>query len=333
MKTILVTGGAGYIGSHTCVALLEAGYTPVILDNFCNSSLSVLSAIESLAKKSIELIEGDIRDAFLLQKVFTERQYDAVIHFAGLKAVGDSVKEPLHYYNVNVTGSLTLLRAMQQAAVKKLIFSSSAAVYGACNELPIKEGTACRPANPYGRSKLLVEQILADLIPADPAWSITGLRYFNPIGAHPSGIIGENPQGVPSNLMPYLTQTVAGLRKELSIFGDDYSTPDGSAVRDYIHVMDLAEGHVTALRHCIESSGMAILNLGTGKGYSVLEMVTAFEQATGKKVPYKISPRRTGDVAACWADASAAEKILGWKASRTLEEMCRDSWRWQCHRP
>lgn len=328
-KTILVTGGAGYIGSHTCVALCDAGYTPVILDNFCNSNISVVKKVEMLAQKSIEVIHGDIRDEALLQRIFTEHRCEVVIHFAGLKAVEESVAEPLKYYEVNVSGSVTLLHAMAKAKVKKLIFSSSAAVYGACEELPIKESASCHPANPYGRSKLIVEKIIADLVKADPAWSVTCLRYFNPIGAHPSGRIGEAPQGVPSNLMPYLTQAVAGLRQELAVFGNDYPTADGSAVRDYIHVMDLAEGHVAALQHLAKKSGMMILNLGTGKGYSVLEMIAAFEKGTGEKVPYKISPRRTGDVAACWADPTAAEKILGWKAKRSLETMCRDSWSWQ----
>ena len=329
-KNILITGGAGYIGSHTCVALCEAGYTPIIFDNFCNSSASVIQKIEALTKKSLHVIQGDIRDEALLQQALKDHQCEAVIHFAGLKAVGESVAQPLKYYDVNVGGSLTLLRVMEKAKVKKLVFSSSAAVYGAAEELPIKESAPCSPVNPYGRSKFMVEEILADLVKADPNWNVTCLRYFNPIGAHSSGLIGETPQGVPSNLMPYLTQAVAGLRKELSIFGDDYPTQDGSAVRDYIHVMDLAEGHVAALHFLENSTADAItLNLGTGKGYSVLEMVAAFEKATGEKVPCKIVPRRAGDVAACWADPSAAEQALGWKASRDLETMCRDSWRWQ----
>lgn len=329
-KTILITGGAGYIGSHTCVALCEAGYTPVIFDNFCNSSISVIQKIEALTKKSLAVIQGDIRDESLLQRVLEDYPCEAVIHFAGLKAVGDSVADPLKYYDVNVGGSLTLLRVMEKAKVKKLVFSSSAAVYGTAKELPIKESAPCSPVNPYGRSKFIVEEMLTDLVKADPDWSVTCLRYFNPIGAHPSGLIGERPQGVPSNLMPYLTQTAAGLRKELSIFGDDYPTQDGSAVRDYIHVMDLAEGHVASLQHLLGKKGMITLNLGTGKGYSVLEMVAAFEKATGEKVPCKIVPRRTGDVAACWADPTAAERALAWKAERDLETMCRDSWRWQC---
>ncbi|MBM3857784.1 MAG: UDP-glucose 4-epimerase GalE [Verrucomicrobia bacterium] len=285
--------------------------------------------ISGLAQKSIKVIHGDIRDEALLEKVFEEHSCEAVIHFAGLKAVGESVAEPLKYYDVNVSGSVALLRAMGKANIKKFIFSSSAAVYGACEELPIKESAPCHPANPYGRSKLIVEKILSDLVQSDSSWNVMCLRYFNPIGAHPSGLIGETPQGVPSNLMPYLTQAVASLRQELAVFGNDYPTSDGSAVRDYIHVMDLAEGHIAAVRHAMEKPGMTTLNLGTGKGYSVLEMITAFEKATGKKVPYKFSPRRSGDVAACWADASAAERLLGWKAKRSLEEMCRDSWNWQ----
>jgi len=327
-KNILITGGAGYIGSHTCVALGEAGYTPIIFDNFCNSSASVTQKIEALTKKSLNVIQGDIRDEALLQQALEDHQCEAVIHFAGLKAVGESVAQPLKYYDVNVGGSLTLLRVMEKAKIKKLVFSSSAAVYGAAEELPIKESALCSPVNPYGRSKFIVEEILADLVQADSSWSITCLRYFNPIGAHPSGLIGERPQGVPSNLMPYLTQAAAGVRKELSIFGNDYPTKDGSAVRDYIHVMDLAEGHIAALRGAT-ASRMATLNLGTGKGCSILEMVAAFEKATGEKVPCKIVPRRTGDVAACWADPTAAERALGWKATRGLEEMCCDSWRWQ----
>jgi len=327
--SILVTGGAGYIGSHTCVALCEAGYTPVVLDNFCNSTASVVQQIEALTQQSIKVIHGDIRDERLVQKIFEDHQFEAVIHFAGLKAVGESVVEPLKYYDVNVSGSLTLLQAMQKANMKKLIFSSSAAVYGVCNELPIKENASCHPANPYGRSKLIIEEMLTDLVQADRQWSVACLRYFNPIGAHPSGLIGERPHGIPSNLMPYLTQAAAGLRKELSVFGNDYPTSDGSAVRDYIHVMDLAEGHVSAVRHVAQKSGMTILNLGTGKGHSVLEMVQVFEGVTGEKVPYKICQRRVGDVAACWADSTAAEQALGWRAKRGLEEMCRDSWRWQ----
>ncbi len=329
IKNILITGGAGYIGAHTCVALCEAGYTPIILDNFCNSTLSVIQQIEVLTKKPIHVIQGDIRDEALLQKVFADHTYEAVIHFAGLKAVAESVAVPLKYYDINVGGSLSLLHAMGKANVKKFIFSSSAAVYGACDELPIKEHAPCVPANPYGRTKLIIEKVLKDLVQADGAWSIVCLRYFNPVGAHPSGLIGEKPQGVPSNLMPYLTQTAAGLRQELSVFGSDYPTKDGSAVRDYIHVMDLAEGHVAALAHVAQKFGITTLNLGTGQGYSVLEMLNAFEKATGQKVPYQFCSRRAGDVAACWADPVAAEKILGWKAKRSLETMCCDSWNWQ----
>lgn len=327
--TILITGGAGYIGSHTCVALAQAGYTPLILDNFSNSNLLVLDRLEVLMQERPLWIEGDIRDSTLLNKIFREHECLGVIHFAGLKAVGESMSQPLEYYDVNVTGSVTLLTAMQKAKVKKLIFSSSAAVYGASSALPIQENATREVVNPYGRSKLIVEDILEDLHHAAPDWSIARLRYFNPIGAHSSGLIGEAPQGVPNNLMPYIAQVAVGLRKKLSIFGDDYPTPDGTALRDYIHVMDLAEGHVAALKHCEKLPGMLTLNLGTGTGTSVLQLVSAFEAASGQKISYEINARRAGDVAACWADPGAAAEKINWKAIRNLQTMCQDSWRWQ----
>ena len=333
MPIILVTGGSGYIGSHTCIALDKAGYTPLILDNFSNSNASVLDRMEVLMNHRPLFIKGDVRDEALLKKIFQEHDCTGVIHFAGLKAVGESIAQPLEYYDVNVTGSLSLLMAMQYSGVKRLIFSSSAAVYVKPESLPIKESATRSTVNPYGRSKLMVEDILEDFYYADPSWSIARLRYFNPIGAHPSGLIGEAPQGVPNNLMPYITQVAVGLREKLSVFGGDYPTHDGSAVRDYVHVMDLAEGHVAALNWCQkgsqQSGGMLTVNLGTGTGSSVLEIVRAFEMASGKKIPYEIVARRAGDIAECWADSTDAAEILHWKATRSLEEMCRDSWHWE----
>lgn len=328
-KIILVTGGAGYIGSHTCVALAQAGYRPLILDNFSNSEVSVLDRLTKLMGDRPLYVQGDIRDAAVLKKIFQEHDCASVIHFAGLKAVGESVEQPLQYYDVNVAGSLTLLAEMAHAGVTNFIFSSSAAVYGEGKTPPLQERSSLHPINPYGRSKLMVEEILEDLHHANAAWSIVRLRYFNPIGADPSGLIGETPHGVPNNLMPYMMQVAVGLRKKLSIFGGDYPTVDGTAVRDYIHVMDLAEGHVAALKKTEQSSGLWTFNLGTGCGSSVLEMVHAFEAASGKKIPYEIVARRPGDVPACWADPSAAEVQLQWKSKRDLKTMCRDSWHWQ----
>lgn len=328
--TILVTGGAGYIGSHTCVVLAQAGYTPLILDNFSNSNSSVIDRLTRLIGNRPTCIEGDIRDAALLKKIFTQYHCSSILHFAGLKAVSESTKQPLEYYEVNVLGSLTLFSAMMDSGINRVIFSSSAAVYGQQIEPPLQEESLLNPINPYGRSKLMVEQILEDLYSAQPRLSIVRLRYFNPIGAHPSGLIGEKPSGIPSNLMPYITEVAIGLRKKLSIFGNDYPTVDGTAVRDYIHVMDLAEGHVAALKKTERSSGLWTLNLGTGRGSSVLEIVEAFEAASRTDIPYEIVARRAGDVASCWADPSAAYQQLGWKAQRDLYTMCTDSWHWQC---
>ncbi len=328
-QTILVTGGAGYIGSHTCVALAQAGYTPLILDNFSNSDPSVVDRLTRLLGQPLLCVSGDIRDAAVLKKIFREHECASVIHFAGLKAVGESVADPLHYYEVNVAGSLTLLTEMIRAGIQNFIFSSSAAVYGEKEKPPLKEQSLLHPINPYGRSKLMVEEIVEDLHRAHAISSIVRLRYFNPIGAHPSGFIGETPRGMPNNLMPYMTQVAAGLRQKLFIFGNDYPTHDGTAVRDYIHVMDLAEGHVAALQKAEHSSGLWTFNLGTGRGSSVLEMVHAFETASGKKIPYEIVARRAGDVPACWADPTDAEEQLGWRARRDLQRMCADSWNWQ----
>lgn len=329
-KTILVSGGAGYIGSHVCVVLAEAGYRPLILDNFSNSKTSVIDRLTTLLGARPTCIEGDIRDAHQLTKIFETYTCAGVIHLAGLKAVEESVQQPLHYYEVNVSGSLTLFRALQEHGVKKIIFSSSAAVYGEKSQELLDEHAPLNPINPYGRSKLMVEEILEDIYRAEPDFSIFKLRYFNPIGAHPSGLLGESPSGIPSNLMPYISQVARGLRKRLSIFGNDYPTPDGTAIRDYIHVMDLAEGHVAAFQATEGSAGLWTLNLGTGRGSSVLEMVHAFEAASGIKIPYEIAPRRLGDVPSCCANPKAAHEQLGWRAKRDVHEMCADSWHWQC---
>jgi UDP-glucose 4-epimerase len=334
MKTILVTGGSGYIGSHTVLQLLEAGYKVVVLDNFCNSSAESLKRVAELTGKSAILVEGDIRDANCLNAIFTQYQVNAVIHFAGLKAVGESVAEPALYYENNVSGTLNLCKVMAQHKVKNIVFSSSATVYGDPVELPLHEALPTgTPTNPYGMSKLVVELILSDFYKADPSWNIVLLRYFNPAGAHPSGRIGEDPNGIPNNLMPFITQVATGKREYLSIFGNDYDTIDGTGVRDYIHVEDLADGHLKALSKIDNNAGLFICNLGTGKGYSVLEMVHAFEAASGKKVEYKIVPRRQGDVASCYANPALAENELGWVAKRGLQQMCEDSWRWQSENP
>lgn len=331
--TVLVTGGAGYIGSHACVALIEAGYDVVVLDNLCNSSQVAMQRVQDICGKSVSFKRGDIRDRACLDQLFREHQIDAVLHFAGLKAVGESVEQPLQYYDNNVAGSLVLLAAMQQAGVRTLVFSSSATVYGDPVTVPIREDFAVGPTNPYGRTKLMVEDILADWHAANPDWSIVRLRYFNPVGAHASGRIGEDPQGTPNNLMPFVAQVAVGKREKLFVFGDDYATPDGTGVRDYIHVMDLVEGHVVALDYIRRECGLYTINLGTGNGVSVLEMVGVFERVSGRPVPYEIVGRRPGDIATCWADPALAQDLLQWKALRDLTQMCEDAWRWQSGNP
>ncbi len=330
---ILVTGGTGYIGSHTCLALISAGFEPVIIDNLCNSKLSVLDRIEEVSGMRPLFYQGDIRDAELLDSIFSEQNIQGVIHFAALKAVGESTQKPYEYFENNISGTLTLLGAMRRAGCYRFIFSSSATVYGDPHAVPIKEDFPRSTMSPYGRTKLMIEQMLEDIEVAEPNWSITLLRYFNPIGAHESGRMGEDPQGIPNNLMPYITQVAIGRRDCLNIFGNDYPTPDGTCVRDYIHVMDLAEGHVKALEVCGHKSGLHIYNLGTGNGVSVLQMVHAFAKASGLEINYKIVDRRPGDVSECWADPSKAQKELGWKATRTLADMTADSWRWQKNNP
>ncbi len=330
MQKILVTGGAGYIGSHTCVELLEAGYRLVVLDNLSNSSAESLERVRQITGIAPEFVQGDIHNRPLLDQLFAEHTFDAVIHFAGLKAVGESCEQPLRYYQNNIAGTLVLLEAMQHAGCKQLVFSSSATVYGDPAKLPITEDMPLSATNPYGRSKLMIEEMLRDLHASDPAWNIALLRYFNPVGAHPSGLIGEDPQGIPNNLMPYIAQVAIGQRAELQVFGNDYPTIDGTGVRDYIHVIDLAKGHLAALRKLAkEQIGCRPYNLGVGKGYSVLEMVKAFEQASGKPVPYRFAPRRSGDIASCYADTNRALNELGWQAEKTQIEMSEDSWRWQ----
>ena len=331
---ILVTGGTGYIGSHTVVELQQTGNEVVIIDNLSNSTEGVIDRIEAITGSRPKFFNADIRDKETLQKIFGEEKPEGVIHFAGLKAVGESVAKPLMYYNNNIGGTLTLLEAMKENGCKNIIFSSSATVYGDPAFVPITEECpkgSC--TNPYGWTKSMIEQILMDTAKADEEWNIVLLRYFNPIGAHKSGTMGENPNGIPNNLMPYITQVAIGKREELGVFGDDYDTYDGTGVRDYIHVVDLANGHVKALKKFAPGSGLSIYNLGTGNGYSVLDIVKNFEEASGVKIPYRIVERRPGDIATCYADASKAEKELGWKAERGLKEMCEDSWRWQKNNP
>lgn len=332
-KKILVTGGAGYIGSHTCVELLNSGYGVVVLDNFSNSSPESLKRVEKITGKKIALYEGDVRDGALLDKIFGAHKIECAVHFAGLKAVGESCRMPLEYYDNNINGTLSLVGAMRAHGCKKIIFSSSATVYGAPERLPLDE--SCRvggTTNPYGTSKYFQEVILKDLYASDNEWTVVLLRYFNPIGAHESGLIGEDPQGIPNNLTPYIAKVAIGELKEIGVFGNDYPTPDGTGVRDYIHVVDLARGHVAALEK-ISKSGVHIYNLGTGKGYSVLEVIRAFEKACGKKLPYVIKPRRAGDIAECYADCSKAFRELGWRAEFGIDDMCKSLWKWQQMNP
>ena len=333
IQKILVTGGAGYIGSHTVVELLAAGFDVVILDNLSNSSSQVVGRIEELAGKTVPLVQGDIDDRPLLRRLLSEHRFDATIHLAGLKSVGESVTNPLEYYRNNVNGTVTLLQCLAEAGVKRFVFSSSATVYGDPQTVPIREDAPTAPTNPYGNTKWLIEHILADLAHSDPQWSIGVLRYFNPVGAHLSGRIGENPRGVPNNLMPFVTQVAVGKRERLSVFGGDYATPDGTGVRDYIHVVDLALGHLAALKRVDKDPGAWTVNLGTGQGYSVLDIVKAFENASGRTIPYQVVGRRPGDIAQCYADPATAARELGWKATRGLDEMCADSWRWQSLNP
>jgi UDP-glucose 4-epimerase len=331
---ILVTGGAGYIGSHTCVEMIMAGLEPVVVDNLSNSRLESLHRVERIVGRPIPFYQADVRDQAALAEVFKRYDISAVIHFAGLKAVGESVAQPLRYYDNNVCGTVILCEAMQAAGVKRIVFSSSATVYGDPHTVPIREDFPVgATTNPYGRSKFMIEEILRDLHVADGEWRVALLRYFNPVGAHESGLIGEDPNGIPNNLMPFVAQVAVGRRPILNVFGNDYPTPDGTGVRDYIHVTDLAGGHVAALRYQAENPGVATVNLGTGRGYSVLEMVRAFSAASGREVPYQVTPRRAGDIASCYADPGLAEKLLGWKAERGIEEMCVDTWRWQSQNP
>ncbi|MFL9878450.1 UDP-glucose 4-epimerase GalE [Herbaspirillum rhizosphaerae] len=329
---ILVTGGAGYIGSHTCVELLSAGHHVVVFDNFCNSFPEASRRVEKITGKSLTLVEGDIRDRAALEQALRQYQCDAVIHFAGLKAVGESVEKPLEYYDNNVVGTVRLLEAMQTTGVKTLVFSSSATVYGDPQYLPLTESHPLSASNPYGRSKIMIEDMLRDFHLAHPDWRIALLRYFNPVGAHESGLIGEDPQGMPNNLMPFVAQVAIGKRDKLNIWGGDYDTPDGTGVRDFIHVADLATGHLNALEYLKEPQCFAV-NLGTGKGYSVLDVVKAFEKACGKALPFIIAARRPGDIASCYADVTLAKTALGWEATRSLDTMCEDSWRWQSSNP
>jgi len=330
---ILVTGGTGYIGSLTCVRLIEAGERLVILDNLVNSKPAVLDRIAAVTGVRPIFVEGDIRDRARLDELLTRHRIEATIHFAGLKAVGESVQQPLRYYDNNVHGSRVLFSALHDAGVRTIVFSSSATVYGDAQTMPISEEAPTQATNPYGRTKLMVEEMLRDLATAEPGWSVTLLRYFNPVGGHPSGLLGEDPQGIPNNLMPYVAQVAVGRRERLTVFGDDYPTPDGTGVRDYIHILDLADGHVAALRHRHGQAGVRVYNLGTGRGHSVLEALHAFERASGRRVPYVVAPRRAGDVASCWADPSRAARELGWRAQRTIDQMCEDAWRWQSANP
>lgn len=333
MKSILVTGGAGFIGSHTVLELLNANYNVVVVDNLINSNIESISRVENLTSKKVDFYQVDLLNKKDLREVFNAYSFDAVIHFAALKAVGESVEEPLRYYKNNISGSINLCEIMQEAGVHNFVFSSSATVYGDPSQSPLSEESTLGAVNPYGQTKLTTEYILKDLQHANPEWNVALLRYFNPVGAHESGEIGENPSGIPNNLMPYVTQVAVGKREKLSVFGDDYPTRDGTGERDYIHVVDLAIGHLKALEKLSEDPGLVTYNLGTGRGYTVLELVKTFEKVNGVSIPYKIAPRRAGDAASCFADPSKAEQELGWKAERGLKEMCRDSWNWQQKNP
>ena len=330
---ILVTGGAGYIGSHTCVELLDAGHAVTVLDNFCNSGPDSLARVAQITGKKLHVVQGDIRDRAAVEKALRESGATAVIHFAGLKSVGESVENPLAYYDNNVNGTLQLLEAMRACSVKSLVFSSSATVYGDPQRLPLDERHPLSATNPYGQTKLVIEDMLRDLHRSDPQWRISILRYFNPVGAHASGRIGEDPQGTPNNLLPFVAQVAVGRRPHVNVWGNDYATPDGTGVRDYIHVVDLALGHIKALERLQRHAECRAINLGTGVGYSVLDMLRAFEQASGKPVPYKLAERRAGDIAACYADPAQALELLGWQAQRDLQTMCVDAWRWQSSNP
>lgn len=330
---ILVTGGAGYIGSHTCVEMLNSGYDVVVIDNLDNSNKKSLDRIEKITGKSLKFYEADVRDKSVLKKIFSEEKIEAVIHFAGLKAVGESVKKPIMYYDNNLESTISLVEVMNDFGVKKIVFSSSATVYGVTKEMPLKEGMPTGAINPYGRTKLFIENILRDIYVSDNDWSVALLRYFNPIGAHKSGTIGEDPKGIPNNLMPYIAQVAVGRLEKLHVFGNDYKTPDGTGVRDYIHVVDLALGHVKAVEWALNNKGCEEINLGTGKGTTVLELRSAFEKASGIKIPYVIDPRRPGDPDEVYADATKAKELLGWQAQRGIDEMCEDTWRWQKNNP
>ncbi len=332
-QTILVTGGAGYIGSHTCVALLAAGYRPLVLDNLSNSDPEVFKRLQQITGEAIPFVHGDILDRAVLARVFAEHPIDGVIHFAGLKAVAESVANPLAYYRNNVSGTVNLLETMGAAGVRSLVFSSSATVYGNPASNPIQESFPRHATNPYGHTKLVIEDILAALNTAEPGWRLACLRYFNPVGAHPSGLIGEDPQGMPNNLMPFIAQVAVGRRECLRVFGDDYPTPDGTGVRDFIHVMDLAAGHVAALDYLAAEEGLLYANLGTGRGTSVLELLAAFEAACGRAIPYEVADRRPGDIATCFADPALARQVLDWEARLGLDAMCADAWRWQSGNP
>ena len=334
MKNVLVTGGAGYIGSHTCLELLENGYGVVVIDNLCNSNPESLNRVQKLTGKTLKFYEGDVRDEALLKKIFAENEISCVIHFAGLKAVGESVAKPWEYYDNNLNTTLVLTKVMKEVGMKNIIFSSSATVYTADNEMPLRETSRTGGCtNPYGWTKYMTEQILSGISHADPEWSVVLLRYFNPIGAHKSGLIGEDPRGIPNNLMPYITQVAIGRREKLSVYGNDYDTHDGTGVRDYIHVVDLAKGHVAAVKYVTEHRGCEVFNLGTGTGYSVLDMVNTFMEVNHVEVPYQIVGRRAGDIAACYADPTKSKEVLGWTAQETLADMCRDSWNWQSKNP